>query len=250
MAQAHDTEDRQLNMLCSVEALRFLAKPATGDDEGIRNFASEVCSNSFTPTRNLMSDTELERLMRQTEAARDPDAMKTVQEVFSDIVASAEAAEARFVADFCTKMFSADYCERSNSKKVGFYHILQCAVEAVALFEDDDSPAERLAKRIARSESYLFDTPNAAFFRDAVVRAFQESQFSDFTRLAEEIRKATAAEDLRRLAFRMIGPPKTVLDAAAKRLMNMRSRPTRERENPISRREVATALALRRKKPR
>jgi hypothetical protein len=179
-----------------------------------------------------MSDTELEKLMREAEANVDPDAMKSVQEVFSDIVALAEGAEARFVADFCTKMFSADYFERSNSKKVSLYHILQSAVEALALFEDDDSPAERLAQRIARAESYLFDTPNAALFRDAVIRAFQESEFRDFLRLAEEIRKATAAEDLRRLAFRLIGPRKTVLDAPAKRLMSVRIPPKRTHGNP------------------
>jgi hypothetical protein len=146
-------------------------------------------------------------------------------------------------------MFVADYFQRSNSKKVTLYHIFQTAVEAVALFEDDCSPAESLATRISRAESYLFDTPNAALFRDAVIRAFQESRFNNFSRLAEEIRKAEAAEDMRRLAFRMIGPPKVVLDAQAKLLMNMRTRPSRTQlENPISRREVFAAL--RRKKPR
>ncbi len=220
---------RKLNTLYAIEALRLLATPATGDDEPVRNFAKEVCSNSFTPPRTLMSDTELERLMQQAEATRDPDATKSVAEVFSDIVALAEAAEGRFVADFCTKMFSADYFERSNSKKVGFYHILQSAVEAVALFEDDDWPAERLAKRIARAEFFLFDQPNDARFKDVIIRAFEDSKFGDFTRLAEEIRKATAAEDLRRLAFRIIGPRKVVLDGAAKRLMKVPIPPKRAR---------------------
>jgi hypothetical protein len=221
--QTRDTEERQLNMLCAIEALRLLAKPETEDDEEVRNFAQAVCTNSCVAQRISMSETELEKLMQKVEANVDPDATKSVAEVFSDIVASAEAAEARFVADFCTKMFSADYFERSNSKKVGFYHILQCAAEAVALFEDDCSPAERLATRISRAESYLFDTPNAALFRDAVIRAFEESKFSDFTRLAEEIRKAEDAENLRRLAFRLIGPSrKVVLDGETMRLMKKR----------------------------
>lgn len=254
--QARDTEDRQLNTLCAIEALRLLAKPATEEDEEVRNFAEELCSNSCASQRiSIMSDTELERLMQQAEAKHDPDETKSVAEVFSDIVASAEAAEARFVADFCTKMFSADYFERSNSKKVSLYHIFQSAVEAVALFEDDCGPAERLATRISRAESYLFDTPNAALFRDAVIRAFQESKFRDFTRLAEEIRKAEDAENLRRLAFRLIGSTqKVVLDGEAKRLMNVRIPPKRTQgmgNPPISRSEVSAALqASRRRKPR
>jgi|GEM_PF-6942287 len=253
--QARDTDDRQLNTLCAIEALRLLAKPATEEDEEVRNFAEELCSNSCASQRiSIMSDTELERLMQQAEAKRDPDETKSVAEVFSDIMASAEAAEARFVADFCTKMFSADYFERSNSKKVSLYHIFQSAVEAVALFEDGCGPAERLATRISRAESYLFDMPNAALFRDAVIRAFQESKFRDFTRLAEEIRKAEDAENLRRLAFRLIGPSrKVVLDAEAERLMSMRIPPRciRGMGNPISRREVSAALeASRRRKPR
>jgi hypothetical protein len=247
--QARDPEDRQLNMLCSVEALRVLAEPPTEDDEPVRSFAKEVCSDSFTPQRTFMSD-ELERLMETIEVSRDPDTTKSVAELFSEIVAAAEGAEAQFVGDFCAKMFSADYFERSNSKKVSLYQVFQSAAEAVALFEDEDSPAERLATRIARAESYLFDTPNAALFRDAIIRAFQESEFGDFVRLAEEIRKAEASENLRRLAFRKIGPRKVVLDRDARRLMNARvplSR--RDRDNPISRREVAAALASRRKKP-
>ena len=247
---ARDTENRQLNMFCSVEALRLLAKPATEDDQAIRNFAKEVCSNSFTPPRDLMSDTELERLMHQAEATRDPDATKSVAEVFSDIVALAEAAEARFVADLCTQMFSAELYQRANSKKASLYSILQTAAEAVALFDDEYSPAEKLAKLVVRAEAFLFDSPDPVRFKASIIYAFECSEFRDFTRLAEEIRKATAAEDLRRLAFRIIGPQKVVLDPEAKRLMTMRSRRTREKENPISRREVAAALALRQKKPR
>jgi hypothetical protein len=230
--QTHNTEDRQLNMLCSVEALRILAMPATEHDEAVRNFAKEACSNSFTPPRILMSETELEKLMRDAEANVDPDATKSVAEVFSDIVALAEGAEARFVADFCSKMFAAAFFERSNAKKVTFYHILQAAVEGVALFEDDYSPAEKLAKLVARAEFFLFDKPNDARFKDAIVHAFEVSKYGNFTRLAEEIRKATAGEDLRRLAFRLIGPQKVVLDAGAKRLMKVRVPPKRTRGTP------------------
>jgi hypothetical protein len=175
---------------------------------------------------------ELEDILNSVAAEHDPDANKTADELFCEIVARAEVGEARFVGDFCIKMFSADYFERSNSKKVSLYHIFQSAVEAVALFEDDDSPAERLATRISRAESYLFDMPNAALFRDAIIRAFQESGFSAFTKLAEEIRRAEAAENLRRLAFRLIGPRKVVLDTATKRLMNVRIPPKRTHGNP------------------
>ena len=42
----------QINTLCAVEALRILATPATEDDEDIRNFAQEVCSNSYASQRN------------------------------------------------------------------------------------------------------------------------------------------------------------------------------------------------------
>jgi hypothetical protein len=197
-----------------------------------------------------MSDTELEKLMKEVEANVDPDIAKTVEEVFQEITEAAESAEISFVSDFCRQMFSAEFYQRANSKKASLYSILQLAVEAVALLDDDYSASEKLAKLVVRAELFLFDSPDPARFKASIIYAFERSKFREFSRLAEEIRKATAAEDLRRLAFRMIGPPKTVLDAAAKRLMNMRSRPTRERENPISRREVAAALALRRKKPR
>ena len=33
---------RTVNTLCTIEALRILATPATGDDEDIRNFAQEA----------------------------------------------------------------------------------------------------------------------------------------------------------------------------------------------------------------
>ena len=196
-----------------------------------------------------MSD-ELERLMEQVEAKHDPDATKSVQEIFSEIVALAEEAEADFVADHCTKMFGAAIFERSNAKKVTLYHVLQAAIEAVALFESDDSPAEMLARRVVRAEHYLFDEPNDVRFKEVIIRAFKDSQFGSFTRLAEEIRKAEAAENLHRAAFRMIGPRKVVLDREARRLMNARVPPSRrDLDNPISRHEVTAALASRRKKP-
>jgi hypothetical protein len=231
MNQAHDTEERQLNLLCSVEALRVLAEPSTEDDETVRNFAKEVCANSFTPPRNSMSD-ELQRLLEQAEAKQNPDEMKSVQEIFAEIVASAEASEARFVADYLIKMFGAALFERSNAKKVTLYSIFQAAVEAVALFEDDDSAAEILTRRVVRAERFLFDDPNDARFKEVIVRAFEDSKFGSFTRLAEEIRKAEAAENLRRLAFRMIGPRKVVFDAAAKRLMSIRIPAKRTRGTP------------------
>jgi hypothetical protein len=247
-----DTQ-RTLNTLCAIEALRLLATPATEEDEDVRTFAQELCSNySCAPPRiSIMSNTELERLMEQSEVKRDLDVAKSANEMFQDIAAAAESAEARFCADYLCKMFAADYFERSNSKKVSLYHTLQLAIEAVALWEDDRSPAEGLATRISRAERYLFDMPNAALFRDAVICAFHESQFRDFSRLAEEIRKAEGAENLRRLAFRLIGPRKVVLDAEAKRLMNMSVLSRRTEEigaSPISRREISEAL--RRRKPR
>jgi hypothetical protein len=251
MSQTEHEAQREVNALCTIEALRILAAPATWDHEDIRTFAQELCFNSYVSQRiSIMSETELEKLMQKVEANVDPDAAKTVEQLFQEITAAAESAEVSFVSDFCRQMFSAELYQRANSKKASLYSIFQSAVEAVALFDDDYSPAEKLATLITRAEVFLFDSPDPARFKALIIYAFERSKFQEFSRLAEEIRKATAAEDLRRLAFRMIGPPKTVLDAAAKRLMNMRSRPTRERENPISRREVATALALRRKKPR
>ena len=242
---------QKVNLLCAVEALRILATPASGDDEDIRNFAQELCSNSYVSQRiSIMSEMELEKLMQKAEANIDPDIAKTVEQVFEEITEAAESAEISFVADFCSRMFSAELYQRANSKKASLYSIFQTAVEAVALFEDEYSPAEKLAKLVTRSELFLFDSPDPARFKSSVIHAFESSKFRDFSRLAEEIRKATAAEDLRRLAFRIIGPQKVVLDSDAKRLMNMRSRRTREKENPISRREVAAALALRQKKPR
>jgi hypothetical protein len=244
-----DTQ-RTLNTLCAIEALRLLATPATEEDEDVHTFAQELCSNySCAPQRiSIMSNTELERLMQQTELKRDLDVAKSANEMFQDIAAAAESAEARFCADYVCKMFGAGLFARANSKKVTLYHVFQSAVEAVALFEDEGSAAERLADRIARAGFFLFDVPDPTRFKDVVVRAFEVSGFTDFTRLAEEIRKAEAAENLRRLAFRLIGPRKVVLDAEAKRLMNRRISPSRtQMDLPISRREVSAVL--RRKKP-
>jgi hypothetical protein len=198
----------------------------------------------FLRTTEDFQMNELERLMQQAEAKHDPDATKSSNEMFQDIAAAAESAEAGFCADYLCKMFATDLFERANSKKVTLYHVFQSAAEAVALFEEEGSPAERLADRLARAEFFLFDAPDPARFKDVVVRAFELSGFRDFTRLAEEIRKAEAAENLRRLAFRLIGPQKVVFDAAAKRLMNMTARSRRARgiETPISRSEVSSAL--------
>ena len=231
------TEEREVqrtvNTLCTIEALRILATPATGDDEDIRNFAQELCSNSYVSQRiSIMSETELEKLMQKVEANTDPDITKTVEQVFQDITAAAESAEISFVSDFCKQMFSAELYQRANSKKASLYSIFQTAVEAVALFEDEYSPAEKLAKLVTRSELFLFDSPDPARFKSSVIHAFESSKFRHFTRLAEEIRKATVAEDLRRLAFRIIGPQKIVLDGAAKRLMKVRIPPKRVRGTP------------------
>jgi hypothetical protein len=265
MESIHNAErgfDTAVNRLCAEAATAVLLQ-SSDDDDGkstIRAHAQRIIfaylesrQDEFKGACFKMS--ELEDILNSVAANHDPDANKTADELLSEIVVRAEVAEGRFVADFCTKMFSADYFERSNSKKVSLYHIFQSAVEAVALCEDDCSPAETLATRISRAESYLFDMPNAALFRDAVIRAFQESEFKDFSRLAEEIRKAEDAENLRRLAFRLIGPSrKVVLDAEAKRLMNVRIPPKRTQGMgipPISRSEVSAALqAVRRRKPR
>jgi hypothetical protein len=201
MESIHNTEsgfDSAVNRLCAEAATAGLLQSFDEDDaeSTIRAHAQQVIfaylesgEDQFTGacfTQIKMS--ELEDILSSVAANYDPDANKTADELLSEIVSRAEVAEGRFVADFCTKMFAADYFERSNSKKVSLYHIFQSAGEAVALCEDDCSPAEGLATRISRAESYLFDMPNAALFRDAVIRAFQDSKFKDFTRLAEEIR--------------------------------------------------------------
>ena len=221
---------RKVNALCSIEALRILAKPSTEEDEQVRGFAEELCSKSCVSQRiSIMSDSELEKLMREVEANVDPDVTKTVEQVFQEITAAAESAEISFVSDFCKQMFNAELYQRANSKKASLYSIFQTAVESVALFDDDYSPAEKLAKLVVRAEAFLFDSPDPARFKASIIYAFERSGFRDFTRLAEEIRKATAAEDLRRLAFRIIGPPKIALDGGAKRLMKVRIPPKRTR---------------------
>jgi hypothetical protein len=235
MSQTEHEGQREVNTLYTIEALRILATPATWDDEGIRTFAQELCSNSYVSQRiSIMSETELEKLMQKVEANVDPDATKTVEQLFQEITAAAESAEVSFVSDFCRQMFSAELYQRANSKKASLYSIFQSAVEAVALFDDDYSPAEKLAKLIIRAEVFLFDSPDPARFKASIIYAFERSKFQEFSRLAEEIRKATAAEDLRRLAFRMIGPRKVVLDTATKRLMKVRVPPKRTRGTAIS----------------
>jgi hypothetical protein len=234
MSQTEHEEQREVNTLYTIEALRILATPATWDDHDIRNFAQELCSNSYVSQRiSIMSETELEKLMQKVEANVDPDAAKTVEQLFQEITAAAESAEVSFVSDFCRQMFSAEPYQRANSKKASLYSIFQSAVEAVALFDDDYSPAEKLAKLITRAEVFLFDSPDPARFKTSIIYAFERSKFREFSRLAEEIRKATAAEDLRRLAFRMMGPRKAVLHPAAKRLMSIRIAPKRTRGTAI-----------------
>ena len=224
---------QKVNALCISEAFRILATPAIGDDEDIRNFAQELCSNSYVSQRiSIMSETELEKLMQKVEANIDPDMTKTVEQVFQEITAAAESAEISFVSDFCKQMFRAELYQRANSKKASLYSVFQAAVEAVALFDDDYSPAEKLAKLVVRAEAFLFDSPDPARFKASIIYAFERSGFRDFARLAQEIRKATAAEDLRRLAFRVIGPPKIALDGGARRLMKVRIPPKRVRGTP------------------
>jgi hypothetical protein len=151
---------------------------------------------------------ELERLMQQAEAKSDPDVMKSADELFADIVARAEVAEGRFVADYLTKMFAADYFQRSNSKKASLYSILQSAVEQIALFEDGYSPAEKLANLVARAEFFL-DEPNPVLFKAAIIQAFERSKFSQFGDLGRAIRGQEATLELRRVASRMIASAKS-----------------------------------------
>ena len=172
---------RTVNTLCTIEALRILATPATGDDEDIRNFAQELCSNSYVSQRiSIMSETELEKLMQKVEANTDPDVTKTVEQVFQDITAAAESAEISFVSDFCKQMFGAELYQRANSKKASLYSVFQSAVEAVALFDDDYSPTEKLAKLVVRAEAFLFDSPDPARFKASIIYAFERSGFRDF----------------------------------------------------------------------
>ena len=109
-------------------------------------------------------------------------------------------------------MFSAELYQRANSKKASLYSIFQTAVEAVALFDDDYSPAEKLAKLVVRAEAFLFDSPDPARFKASIIYAFERSRFQGLYETGRRNSKATAAEDLRRLAFPIIGPQKIVLD--------------------------------------
>ena len=234
MESIHNTEsgfDSAVNRLCAEAATAVLLQSSEEDDaeSTIRAHAQKVIfaylesrQDQFKGACTQIKMSELEDILSSVAANHDPDASKTADELLSEIVGRAEVAEGRFVADFVQKMFVAALYQRSNAKKVTFYNIFQAAVEGVALFEGDYSPAEKLAKLVARAELFLFDEPNDARFRDAIVRAFEISKFRDFTRLAEEIRKAEAAEDLRRLAFRLTGPRKVVLDAETMRLMKKR----------------------------
>jgi hypothetical protein len=62
---------------------------------------------------------ELENLLKNVVAADSGDDIKhrSAEEVFQELIAGVETAEAQFVADFLDKMFAAAYFSRSNSKK-------------------------------------------------------------------------------------------------------------------------------------
>jgi hypothetical protein len=219
---------RRVNALCAIQAIRILAESSEDDD--LRSFAEATVFQFVQTTRISMNENfSLDDVMR--EAVRQLE----LEEHEGDI---------DFIAAFCQKMFAAVYFERSNCKKASLFSIFQQAAENLAL-DTDDPCAEALCEHIARA-----DISNGALFKETIVNAFARSKFSRFKELRAAIEKEEADESLRAFARSIIQPRKLVLDTEAKRLMSIRIPVRRNLDNPISRREVAAALASRRKKPR
>jgi hypothetical protein len=176
----------------------------------------------------MTAPTELEKMLQQI-AIDDRDTNKSVEDVFREMVTGVEVAEAEFVADFLDKMFAAAFFVRSNSKKAALFNVFQQACENCALLEDDNSPHERLANRVARAETFLFETPDASRFRGVIVRAFTDSKFKDFSRLAEAIRVAETEAEIIALRGRTVPRRRVLFDKEMMRFMKQRLPEKRKR---------------------
>jgi hypothetical protein len=133
----------------------------------------------------------------------------------------------RYITDFCSRMFAAVYNERSNSRRLRLFYVFQNAVERVALFAADYSPADIFAKLVARSD-FTDDTVDATRFRDQIAFAFARSEFSQFKELREALEHEQQEESLRNIA-RLVQPlTRVVMDDEMKRFLKQPC-PTRSR---------------------
>jgi hypothetical protein len=186
---------------------------------------------SYEHERYLYETSELEKLVA-TARAEDV-AREATETAISAAERAAAVAKAELVAAHCEKMFAAALNFRSNCVKFRLFSVLQGACERVALYDSDDhSPANKLAKLVARSETWLFDEPDPERFHRAIVYAFQRSGFTDFSGLAEALRVEEEAEAIMALRRSTFTRRRVPLDDEAMALMKRR---VPARRNPKTR---------------